>query len=61
MTSSAVGTLDWLREKIPLAAVLHRHSNLMSITILNYNRKTDRHQFEREDWTISAAPILAEG
>jgi hypothetical protein len=26
-------------------AALRRHSNLMPITVLNYNRKTDRLQF----------------
>jgi hypothetical protein len=26
-------------------AALRRHSNLMPITVPNYNRKTDRHQF----------------
>jgi len=37
-----VSTYQWS----PVAtAALRRHSNLMPITVPNYNRKTDRHQF----------------
>ncbi|HTC77399.1 MAG TPA: hypothetical protein VK657_02230 [Terriglobales bacterium] len=37
-----ISTFQWS----PLAtAALRRHSNLMPITVPNYSRKTDRHQF----------------
>jgi hypothetical protein len=37
-----ISTFQWS----PVAtAALRRHSNLMPITVPNYNRKTDRHQF----------------
>jgi len=46
MVSLFCGNWDLHFQWNPAAtAALRRHSNLMPITVPNYNRKNDRHQF----------------
>jgi hypothetical protein len=46
MVSSSVATgISTYQWNPVVTAALRRQSNLMPITVPNYNRKTDRHQF----------------